>query len=149
MCQGQSTPYIGELNHPTFNDGNPYNVFFEPLRNWVDEFNPYYMVGVQTPHICCTLGSPLHPGCQLPPRILVTFLGSEIPTKNQLICHWHLGKGVVPSCTFMWNTCQWLLLVPLIGVEEDVVSFKLYIVRKIGMAQLSEPVGGPCFEAFF
>ena len=25
MCQGQSTPYIGEFNHPTFNDGNPDN----------------------------------------------------------------------------------------------------------------------------
>ena len=25
MCQGRSTPYIGDGKNPTFNDGNPYN----------------------------------------------------------------------------------------------------------------------------
>ncbi len=30
--------------HPTFNDGNPYFMGpYKPLRNWVDEFIPYYM----------------------------------------------------------------------------------------------------------
>ena len=29
---------------PTFNDGNPYFMgIHQPLRNWVDEFIPYYM----------------------------------------------------------------------------------------------------------
>ena len=44
MSQGRSTPYIGDGRPPTFNDGNPYFMGpYKPLRNWVDEFIPYYM----------------------------------------------------------------------------------------------------------
>ena len=44
MSQGRSTPCIGDGRPPTFNDGNPYFMGpYKPLRNWVDEFIPYYM----------------------------------------------------------------------------------------------------------
>ena len=41
MCQGRSTPYIGDkLIQPLV--GNPYNGYINPYY-WVDEFIPYYM----------------------------------------------------------------------------------------------------------
>ena len=44
MCQGRSTPYVGDGRPLTFFFGNPYNgVYYKPLRSWVDEFIPYYM----------------------------------------------------------------------------------------------------------
>ena len=51
MCQGRSTPYIGDGNNPTFNDGILISWVYKPLRTWVDEFIPYYMeiMGVDRP----------------------------------------------------------------------------------------------------
>ena len=75
--------------------------------------------------IRCTLDSPLHPGCQSPPRMKDGIFrnGNSQPLKPT-----HLATG-----TLEFGTCgapceQWLFLVPLIGVGEDVVSFKLYIL---------------------
>ena len=44
LSQGRSTRCIGDGKPPTFNDGNPYFMGpYKPLRDWVDEFIPYYM----------------------------------------------------------------------------------------------------------
>ena len=35
---------LGDGKPPTFNDGNPYFMGpYKPLRDWVDEFIPYYI----------------------------------------------------------------------------------------------------------
>ena len=43
--------YIGDGRPPTFNDGILIMGPYKPLRNWVDEFIPYYMeiMGVDRP----------------------------------------------------------------------------------------------------
>ena len=48
MCQGRFTPYVGDGCLPTFNDRIVISWVYKPLRDWVDEFIPYYMeiVGV-------------------------------------------------------------------------------------------------------
>ncbi len=47
MCHGQKSRLLGMVIPPLI--GNPY--IFQPLRNWVDEFIPYYMkiMGVDRP----------------------------------------------------------------------------------------------------
>ena len=37
------SPYIGDGRPPTFNDGILIMGPYKPLRNWVDDFIPYYM----------------------------------------------------------------------------------------------------------
>ena len=49
ICAMVKSRYIGD-GHPTFNDGILIMGPYKPLRNWVDEFIPYYMeiMGVYT-----------------------------------------------------------------------------------------------------
>ena len=53
MCQGRSTPYVGDGRPLTFNDGILIMGPYKHLRTWVVEFPiPYYMeiMGVDRPH---------------------------------------------------------------------------------------------------
>ena len=55
LCHGQGCRvFLGmvESSPPTFNDGIlTMGILYRPLRNWVDEFIPYYMqiMGVDRP----------------------------------------------------------------------------------------------------
>ena len=59
MCHGQNqSRFVGDGRPPTWKIGNPYFMGpYKPLRNWVDEFIPYYVeiMGVDRPwHIWYT-----------------------------------------------------------------------------------------------